>query len=115
MSASRSCATIRLPMAHYARSERRISLLRIKFKMSPLPKPRLPIRLICLDADDTLWGHESYFQASYRRFVDLLAPFADASRSEERLVEIESRNLHLYGYGVKGFTLSMLETALEIM
>ena len=38
-----------------------------------------------------------------------------ASRSEERLVEIENRNLHLYGYGVKGFTLSMLETALEIM
>ena len=87
----------------------------IEFKMSPLPKTQLPIRLICLDADDTLWGHESYFQASYRRFVDLLAPFAGASRSEERLVEIENRNLHLYGYGVKGFTLSMLETALEIM
>jgi putative hydrolase of the HAD superfamily len=83
--------------------------------MPPLQSPRLTIRLICLDADDTLWGHESYFQASYRRFVDLLAPFADASRSEERLVEIENRNLHLYGYGVKGFTLSMLETALEIM
>jgi putative hydrolase of the HAD superfamily len=83
--------------------------------MSLLMKPQLPIRLICLDADDTLWGHESYFQASYRRFVDLLAPFAGASRSEERLVEIENRNLHLYGYGVKGFTLSMLETALEIM
>jgi putative hydrolase of the HAD superfamily len=75
----------------------------------------LSFRLICLDADDTLWGHESYFQQSYRRFVDLLAPFAGVSRSEERLVEIESRNLHLYGYGVKGFTLSMIETALEIM
>ena len=82
--------------------------------MPPLQRPRLTIRLICLDADDTLWGHESYFQASYRRFVDLLAPFADSSRSEERLVEIENRNLHLYGYGVKGFTLSMLETALEM-
>jgi putative hydrolase of the HAD superfamily len=75
----------------------------------------LPIRLICLDADDTLWGHESYFQASYRRFVELLAPFAETSRSEQRLIQIEGRNLHLYGYGVKGFTLSMLETALEIM
>ena len=74
----------------------------------------MPIRLICLDADDTLWGHESYFQMSYRRFADLLAPFAEAAKSEERLIEIESRNLHLYGYGVKGFTLSMLETALEI-
>lgn len=74
----------------------------------------MPIRLICLDADDTLWGHESYFQMSYRRFAGLLAPFADAQRSEERLIEIENRNLHLYGYGVKGFTLSMLETALDI-
>lgn len=73
-----------------------------------------PIRLICLDADDTLWGHESYFRVSTQRFVELLAPFADASFSEERLTAIEARNLGLYGYGVKGFTLSMLETALEI-
>ncbi len=72
------------------------------------------IRLICLDADDTLWDHESYFQLSYQRFVELLAPFADAALSEERLIAIEARNLSLYGYGVKGFTLSMLETALEI-
>lgn len=74
----------------------------------------MPIRLICLDADDTLWGHESYFQGASRRYVELLAPFADAAHSERRLVEAESRNLHLYGYGVKGFTLSMLETAVEI-
>ena len=73
-----------------------------------------PIRLICLDADDTLWGHEAYFQGSYQRFVDLLAPFAEASLTHERLVAIEAANLSLYGYGVKGFTLSMLETALEI-
>lgn len=74
----------------------------------------MPIRLICLDADDTLWGHESYFQGASRRYVELLAPFADAGHSERLLVEAESRNLHLYGYGVKGFTLSMLETAVEI-
>ena len=73
-----------------------------------------PIRLICLDADDTLWGHESYFQQAWRAYADLLAPFADRAISEERLIAIEDRNLHLYGYGVKGFTLSMLETALEI-
>lgn len=72
------------------------------------------IRLICLDADDTLWDHESCFQASYERFVELLAPFADAALTRERLVAIEAANLSLYGYGVKGFTLSMLETALEI-
>jgi putative hydrolase of the HAD superfamily len=73
-----------------------------------------PIRLICLDADDTLWDHESYFRLSTERFVELLAPFADPSLTEERLVAMESRSLSLYGYGVKGFTLSMLETALEI-
>jgi putative hydrolase of the HAD superfamily len=72
------------------------------------------IRLICLDADDTLWDHESYFRLSTQRFVELLAPFAVPSLSEERLIATESRNLSLYGYGVKGFTLSMLETALEI-
>jgi len=73
-----------------------------------------PIRLICLDADDTLWDHESYFRLSTQRFVELLAPFADASLSQERLVAMEAGNLSLYGYGVKGFTLSTLETALEI-
>lgn len=75
----------------------------------------MPIRLICLDADDTLWGHESYFQQAWRAYADLLAPFADRAISEERLNAIEDRNLHLYGYGVKGFTLSMIETALEIV
>jgi putative hydrolase of the HAD superfamily len=73
-----------------------------------------PIRLICLDADDTLWEHESYFRLSAQRFVELLEPFADAAFSQQRLIAIERRNLGLYGYGVKGFTLSMLETALEI-
>jgi putative hydrolase of the HAD superfamily len=70
--------------------------------------------LICLDADDTLWRHESFFQDTARRYHALLAPFGEAERIEARLFETEDRNLHLYGYGVKGFTLSMLETALEI-
>jgi len=74
----------------------------------------MPIRLICLDADDTLWSHESYFQQAARRYADLLAPHADATASTERLAAIEDRNLHVYGYGVKGFILTMLETALEI-
>ncbi len=74
----------------------------------------MPIDLICLDADDTLWSHESFFQDAARRYRDLLAPFADPVHIEARLSEAEDRNLHLYGYGVKGFTLSMMETALEI-
>ena len=74
----------------------------------------MPIDLICLDADDTLWSHESFFQDAARRYLDLLAPSAAADRIEARLTEVEDRNLRIYGYGVKGFTLSMLETALEI-
>ena len=74
----------------------------------------MPIDLICLDADDTLWSHESFFQDAARRYLDLLAPFAAVDRIEARLTEVEDRNLRIYGYGVKGFTLSMLETALEI-
>jgi putative hydrolase of the HAD superfamily len=72
------------------------------------------IELICLDADDTLWSHESFFQDAARRYHALLAPFAEATHTEQRLTQVEEGNLHLYGYGVKGFTLSMLETALEI-
>ena len=74
----------------------------------------MPIDLICLDADDTLWSHESYFQDAARRYNALLVPFADPAYTEARMVEAEERNLHLYGYGVKGFTLSMIETALDI-
>lgn len=74
----------------------------------------MTLDLICLDADDTLWGHESYFQDAARRYHALLADFIDPAQSEARLNEAEGRNLHIYGYGVKGFTLSMLETALEI-
>ena len=74
----------------------------------------MPFDLICLDADDTLWLHESFFQDAARRYHALLAPFADSGHTERRLSEVEDRNLQVYGYGVKGFTLSMLETALEV-
>jgi len=62
-----------------------------------------------------LWGHESYFQQAARRYAELLEPQVAAAVTAERLAAIEDRNLHIYGYGVKGFTLSMLETALEIL
>jgi putative hydrolase of the HAD superfamily len=74
----------------------------------------VPIDLICLDADDTLWGHENFFKRAARRYHALLAPFAASTHTQERMDAAEERNLHIYGYGVKGFTLSMLETALEI-
>ncbi|HEX4767958.1 MAG TPA: HAD family hydrolase [Lichenihabitans sp.] len=74
----------------------------------------MPIDLICLDADDTLWHNERFFRLTQQRFGDALRPYADPQTIETRLSEIEHRNLAVYGYGVKGFTLSMLETALEV-
>lgn len=70
--------------------------------------------LIGVDADDTLWHNESFFRLTHDRFAELLAPFAPADDIEARLLAVETRNLKTYGYGVKGFTLSMLETALEV-
>ena len=70
--------------------------------------------IIGLDADDTLWHNETLFRMTQARFHGLLAPWADAQRVEATLAAVEQRNLGLYGYGAKGFTLSMLEAALEL-
>ncbi len=69
---------------------------------------------ILFDADDTLWHNERMFHFSHERFVELLSQFANKETVEKRLLETERRNLRVYGYGAKGFTLSMIETALEI-
>ncbi|HEX8193351.1 MAG TPA: HAD family hydrolase, partial [Allosphingosinicella sp.] len=74
----------------------------------------MPIRLICLDADDTLWHNESFFRATFGRFAELLRDHEDAEPLQRRLDEIEHRNFGAYGYGAKGFILSMLETAFEV-
>lgn len=74
----------------------------------------MPITTVGLDADDTLWHNETIFRLTHRRFVDLLAEFGDEATIEARLAETEKRNLRAYGYGVKGFTLSMIETAIEL-
>jgi putative hydrolase of the HAD superfamily len=71
------------------------------------------ITTVGLDADDTLWHNETIFRLTHERFVDLLTDH-DNALIEARLAEVERRNLRLYGYGVKGFTLSMLETAMEL-
>src|SRR6202000_3491066 len=72
------------------------------------------ITTVGLDADDTLWHNETISRLPQDRFVALLAPYADEPDLRERLAAVERRNLHLYGYGVKGFTLSMVETAMEV-
>lgn len=72
------------------------------------------ITTVGLDADDTLWHNETIFRLTQSRFFDLMAGHADADATAARLTEVEARNLRLYGYGVKGFTLSMIETAMEL-
>lgn len=72
------------------------------------------ITTIGLDADDTLWHNERYFRLTQQRLSALLADYADPDHLDERLLETERRNIGHYGYGVKGFTLSMIETALEV-
>jgi putative hydrolase of the HAD superfamily len=72
------------------------------------------ITTVGLDADDTLWHNETLFRLTQERFRSLMADVAAPEALDARLAEIEKRNLRLYGYGVKGFTLSMLETAMEL-
>jgi putative hydrolase of the HAD superfamily len=72
------------------------------------------ITTVGLDADDTLWHNETIFRLTQDRFRALMADFAPAEALDAKLAEVERRNLALYGYGVKGFTLSMIETAMEV-
>ena len=72
------------------------------------------ITVIAFDADDTLWHNESLYNMTQSRFAELLAPYHPPQEVEQRLYETEVRNLNFYGYGVKSFTLSMIETAIEL-
>lgn len=69
---------------------------------------------IGFDADDTLWHNERFFQLTQARFQDLLSDFTPSTDLDARLLAAERRNLGLYGFGVKGFVLSMIETAIDV-
>ena len=69
---------------------------------------------ICFDADDTLWHNERFFRLTEERFQDLLRDHTEAETLAERLLDAERRNIGHYGFGIKGFMLSMIETALEV-
>jgi putative hydrolase of the HAD superfamily len=69
---------------------------------------------IGFDADDTLWHHERFYQLTQQRFAELLREHADPHHLAEHLLAAERRTVGHYGFGVKGFTLSMIETAVEI-
>lgn len=72
------------------------------------------ITAIGFDADDTLWQNETFFRMTEQRFTELLSEHGEHHVISARLLEAERRNLRFYGYGVKGFTLSMIETAVEV-
>jgi len=73
-----------------------------------------PLTAIGFDADDTLWQNEYFFRLTEEKFSSLLKDYAESDHITERLLAAERRNLEYYGYGVKGFTLSMIETAIEV-
>jgi putative hydrolase of the HAD superfamily len=70
--------------------------------------------VIGFDADDTLWHNEIIFERVHERYRALLARYHDAATVDRTLLATEKRNLELYGYGVKGFTLSAIETAIAL-
>lgn len=74
------------------------------------------IEVIALDGDDTLWHCEQLFVDTQVEYRKLLAPYVDLNDEEleERLVHVERQNLPTFGYGVKAFTLSLIETAIEV-
>ena len=72
------------------------------------------IKVIALDADDTLWVNEPYFREVEHQFAQLLSPYETENKINQELYKKEIDNLELYGYGIKGFVLSMVEAALEI-
>ncbi len=74
----------------------------------------MPLTVIAFDADDTLWHNEGYFRETEEKFYELLSDFMPPHSSEKEFFKIEMENMPLYGYGIKPFTLSMVEAAIHI-
>lgn len=72
------------------------------------------ISVIAFDADDTLWVNETYFRETEEKFCQLLSDYVATDEAMKVLFETEIANLSLYGYGIKGFILSMIETILKV-
>tara|TARA_R110000765_G_scaffold62585_4_gene121342 strand:- start:12824 stop:13522 length:699 start_codon:yes stop_codon:yes gene_type:complete len=72
------------------------------------------IHVIGFDADDTLWVNETYFRDTENKFADLLEKYETKNKIDQELFRTEIKNLDLYGYGIKGFMLSMIECALDL-
>jgi putative hydrolase of the HAD superfamily len=74
----------------------------------------MKLKVIAFDADDTLWVNEPYFQNTEKKFCSLLEDFLPEHSISSELFKVEIENLSLYGYGIKGYILSMIEAALNI-
>lgn len=79
-----------------------------------MTKSRQAFQTIAFDADDTLWRNEEIFMNAQDEFIRLLSPYHSEAYIREHLGEVQVRNLGHFGYGIKGFTLSMIETAIEL-
>ena len=83
------------------------------FKMG-INRMKKELDIITFDADDTLWENELFFRENEHRFCELIKEYADQNQVLESLLKNEIKTLPIYGYGIKGFVLSMIETALEL-
>lgn len=72
------------------------------------------IKVVGFDADDTLWVNETYFREAEEKFANLLENYETKNKVDQELFKMEMNNLELYGYGIKGFMLSMIESAMEL-
>lgn len=72
------------------------------------------IKIIAFDADDTLWVNETYYREAEGKFAKLLTKYETENKLDQELFMTEMNNLHLYGYGIKSFVLSMIESALQL-
>lgn len=72
------------------------------------------IKVIAFDADDTLWVNETYFRDAEHKFAKLLSAYETENTIDQELFKMEMKNLSTYGYGIKGFVLSMVESAIEL-
>lgn len=84
--------------------------------MTSLPTPQGAIGLVGFDGDDTLWKSEDYYRKAEQDYLDILSRYVDVhdTQTARHLLEVQQRNLGVFGYGVKGMTLSMVEAAIEI-
>jgi putative hydrolase of the HAD superfamily len=71
-------------------------------------------QMLAFDADDTLWHNERLYVEAQAQFKEIMSRYFDPDQVDDRLFHTESRNMELFGYGIKAFTLSMIETAIEL-